>query len=289
MVNDDDLMDLYAVIGQPVGHSRSPFIHGLFAKQTGQQMRYTRMEVGPEDFAQAVENFLCGTGRGLNITVPHKLAAYELADNLTPRAVTAGAVNTLALGDTGEILGDNTDGTGLVRDFTENRGISLTGKSILILGAGGATRGTLGPVLAEYPDSIVIANRTLDKAEILVEAMEEPDTLLACGYEDLEGRQFDVVINATSASLSGGVPPIPRDVVDTGTICYDLAYGSGETPFTTWARECGAAMALKGWGMLVEQAAESFYLWRGVRPDTEPVLAALSGDFKADSARQSFV
>jgi len=267
--------DPYGVVGHPVGHSLSPFIHGMFARDTGQAMSYRLYDVSPAEFASFVTGFFDRGGRGLNITVPHKIAAVEAANELTSRAAHAAAVNTLALRDDGTILGDNTDGAGLVRDLCDNLGLVITNRRLLIIGAGGATRGILAPLLGLSPTTVVIANRTPDRAQALAAAFTDLGSTQGVGFEDVGDQPFDLVINATSASLSGEIPPVPPSVVGPGTVCYDLAYGRAATAFVDWARARGCAQALQGWGMLVEQAAESFRLWRGIRPATAKVLAAL--------------
>ena len=267
--------DPYGVVGHPVGHSLSPFIHGLFARDTGQAMSYRLYDVSPAEFAGFVSGFFDRGGRGLNVTVPHKIPAVEAANELTSRAAHAAAVNTLALRDDGTILGDNTDGAGLVRDLCDNLGLVITNRRLLIVGAGGATRGILAPLLGLSPTMVVIANRTLDRAQALAAAFTDLGSTQGVSFEDVGEQPFDLVINATSASLSGEMPPLPPSVVGPGTVCYDLAYGRPATAFVDWARARGCAQALQGWGMLVEQAAESFRLWRGIRPATAKVLAAL--------------
>jgi shikimate dehydrogenase len=267
--------DQYGVVGHPVSHSLSPFIHGLFARETGQAMSYRLYDVGPEEFAGRVREFFAGGGRGLNVTVPHKVAAVESAHELTTRAAHAAAVNTLALQTDGRILGDNTDGVGLVRDLNENLGVVITQRRVLILGAGGATRGVLAPLLGLEPTVVVIANRTPERAAALAAAFADLGTTRGAGFEDVGEQPYDLIINATSASLSGEIPPLPASTIGPATVCYDLAYGKSATVFLEWARAQGCARALQGWGMLVEQAAESFLLWRGVRPTTGRVLAAL--------------
>jgi shikimate dehydrogenase len=266
--------DRYGVVGHPVAHSRSPFIHGLFARQTGQDLVYRLHDVAPADFRHWVLQFFAGGGAGLNVTVPHKQAAFELANERTPRAERAGAVNTLARRDDA-ILGDNTDGAGLVRDLRHNLGFDLLAKRIVILGAGGATRGVLEPILNAGPGEVVIANRTPVRAHELAHAFEAVGNVRACGFDDLPLRPFDLVINATSAALDGRAPNVNPGVIGPATLCYDMSYGREDTPFVKWAWEQGCRRAVPGWGMLVEQAAESFELWRGVRPDTRPVLAVL--------------
>jgi shikimate dehydrogenase len=266
--------DQYGLFGHPVSHSLSPFIHGLFARDTGQQMTYRAYDVLPDEFNARVRSFFGGGGRGLNITLPHKLAAAALADELTDRADRAAAVNTLVRqGDS--VLGDNTDGEGLVRDLCHNLGLVITGSRVLILGAGGATRGVLAPLLGLEPASVTIANRTPDRATALAAAFADLGVTMGVGFNAIGERPFDLIINATSASISGEIPPIPRAAVTESTVCYDLAYGRSATAFVKWALECGCARAEQGLGMLAEQAAESFRLWRGVRPQTAPVLAAL--------------
>jgi shikimate dehydrogenase len=265
--------DRYAVFGHPVGHSRSPWLHARFAELTGEALVYEARDVPPGQFETALAAFLQAGGKGLNITVPHKLAAFAAAEQLTPRARRAGAVNTLAVTPHG-LLGDNTDGAGLLRDLQHNLGQSLAGKRILLVGAGGAARGALGPLLDAGPQQLVIANRHADKARALAADFRADGTVSGIGLDAAHGP-FALVVNATSASLSGVVPDLPDDAVGPGTFCYDMAYGSGPTVFTQWAQERGAAGAADGRGMLVEQAAESFALWRGVRPPTDEVLAAL--------------
>ncbi|MGE8350643.1 MAG: shikimate dehydrogenase [Pseudomonas protegens] len=267
-------MDQYVVFGNPIGHSKSPLIHRLFAQQTGQQLEYNTLLAPLDDFAGAARGFFA-QGRGANVTVPFKEDAYRLCDSLTERAQRAGAVNTLSKQADGTLLGDNTDGAGLVRDLTVNAGVSLKGKRILLLGAGGAVRGALEPLLAQRPASVVIANRTVEKAELLAELFADLGPVSASGFDWLE-ESVDLIINATSASLSGDLPPIASSLIEPGkTVCYDMMYAKESTPFCRWASEHGAALVLDGLGMLAEQAAEAFYLWRGVRPDSAPVLAEL--------------
>ncbi len=266
--------DQYGVIGHPVAHSLSPFIHGLFARGTGQEMTYRRFDVTPEEFHARVQGFFAAGGRGLNVTLPHKIAAVDVARELTQRAADAAAVNTLAARPEG-LLGDNTDGAGLVRDLCDNLGLAVTRQRLLLIGAGGATRGVLGPLLGLSPAALVIANRTAVRAYALAASFADLGPVRGAGFEELGGPPFDLIINATSASLSGEVPPIPPATVGPQTVCYDLAYGRPATAFLAWAKRCGCARAHQGLGMLVEQAAESFRVWRGVRPQTAPVLAAL--------------
>jgi shikimate dehydrogenase len=273
--------DRYAVIGHPVSQSRSPFIHARFAAQTGQSLTYTTIDARPEDFESTVRQFLRGDGKGLNVTVPHKEAAFRLADELTPRAQRAGAVNTLALRDGGRILGDNTDGAGLARDLLNNHRITIAGRRLLLLGAGGAARGALAPLLGLKPSELTIVNRNVIRARELAEQFSDMGRLNAVGYDDLGNDPYDLVINATAASLAGELPALPPGIVNTHSICYDMYYSRDETPFTRWALQRGCSRAIMGLGMLVEQAAESFYLWRGVRPDTASVLSALTAELRS--------
>ena len=266
--------DRYAVIGHPVAHSRSPRIHALFAAQTGQSLVYERIDATPAEFAAVTRAFFAGCGRGLNVTLPHKEAASALCAHLTARARRARAVNTLKAEGGGALLGDNTDGAGLVRDLEANLGVPLAGRRLLLLGAGGAVRGVLDPLLQRGPAEIVIANRTPARALGLAAEFAGTVPIRGCGL-DAPGTGFDLIINGTSASLVGELPGLPPGVVQPGTVCYDMAYGREDTVFVRWACAQGAARAAMGLGMLVEQAAESFLLWRGVRPETAPVLAAL--------------
>ncbi|MBM4190261.1 MAG: shikimate dehydrogenase [Betaproteobacteria bacterium] len=269
------MTDRYTVFGHPIEHSKSPRIHTAFAAQTGQDLSYTATLAPLDGFEAALSAFRAAGGRGANVTVPFKEEAYRLATRLAERARQAGAVNTLLL-DGSEIIGDNTDGVGLVRDLTENLQYGLAGKRILVLGAGGATRGILGPILAnqgaECPARLFVANRTAAKAVELAR-------LFGCeggGFDAIPAEPFDIVINATAASLAGEMPPLPAGVFAPGALAYDMMYGR-ETPFLSFASARGACTA-DGLGMLVEQAAEAFWLWRGVRPATAPVLAALRAE-----------
>jgi shikimate dehydrogenase len=274
-------IDRYAVIGHPVAHSRSPFIHTRFAAQTKQSLEYTTIDATPEAFESTIREFFASGGKGLNVTVPHKEAAFKLADELTPRAQRAGAVNTLALRADGKILGDNTDGAGLARDLLNNHRITIAGRRVLMLGAGGAARGALAPLLGLRPSELTIVNRNVVRARELVEQFKDMGQLRAISYDQLKPSPYDLVINATAASLAGELPALLPGIVDTRSICYDMAYGRDETPFTRWAHQRGCARAIMGLGMLVEQAAESFYLWRSVRPDTASVLSALTAELRA--------
>lgn len=271
-------IDKYAVFGSPIKHSKSPRIHKLFAEQTQQVMEYSAELVAAEQFATAVKRFFVQGGRGLNCTVPLKELAWGYADLRTERAELAKAVNTLALQDDGRILGDNTDGIGLVIDLHNNHGIVLRQQQILILGAGGASRGIILPIMEQAPLSITIANRTVAKALTLADEFSHKGKINACGYEDLKGHSFDLILNATSASLSDELPPLNSELLEEGGSCYDLAYANKATAFVGWAREQKASKSLDGLGMLVEQAAEAFYLWRGIRPATAPVIEMLEAE-----------
>lgn len=268
--------DQYGLVGHPVAHSWSPFIHGMFAKATAQDLVYRLFDVAPEDFRRESLRLFAGGVRGLNVTVPHKQAAAELVNELTPRAARARAVNTIAYFEDTTLLGDNTDGVGLVCDLERNLKIDLADKRVLILGAGGAVRGVLGPLLERELREVVIANRTPARAQKLAIEFSDMGTITACTFAELGGPPYDLIINATSASIQGEVPVLPDGLVGEETVCYDVAYGRGHTPFTLWAKSQHPRRACKGWGMLVEQAAESFFLWRGIRPDTKPVLEALA-------------
>jgi shikimate dehydrogenase len=263
--------DRYALVGHPVAHSRSPLIHTVFARQTGQRLTYELIDATPESFETAVRGFGAAGGKGLNVTVPHKQAAFELCKKVSDAAKIAGAVNTISI-EGGSLTGHNTDGIGLVRDITVNLRQALAGKRIVVLGAGGAARGIVGPLLNEKPAELTIANRTKQRADEIAAAFGGT-VLVAREFEDLTlVRPFDIVINATSAGLKGEPPPFPSAIVGPRSFCYDLVYGSSDTPFVVWAKAQSAARAVHGWGMLVEQAAESFAIWRGVRPNTRPLL-----------------
>jgi len=265
-------VDRYGVMGYPVSHSRSPTIHRLFAMQTGQELQYELLHVSPDKLETAVRKFQRSGGKGLNITVPHKSEVTRLVDQMSERASTAGAVNTLTFTEN-EIVGDNTDGFGLLRDLSINLDLELAGTNILVLGAGGATRGIVGPLLEMEPASLRIANRTLDKAKALAEYFSRSGPVTACRFDVVPvTEQYDLIVNATSAGIHGDEPPYPAAAVSDKTFCYDLSYALNPTPFCIWASEQGAAKSAMGWGMLVEQAAESFRIWRGVRPDTEEIL-----------------
>ncbi|MBK5105185.1 MAG: shikimate dehydrogenase [Burkholderiales bacterium] len=264
--------DQYAVIGNPVAHSKSPLIHAAFARQTGQDLMYGQLLAPADAFIATADAFRAGGGRGLNVTLPFKVEAFDYATLLSERAREARAVNTLKFDD-GVIFGDNTDGAGLVNDLLHNLGCAVAGRRILLLGAGGAARGVIEPLLQQRPAQFVLANRTADKARRL--AQDFHGALEAGTYAALTGRQFDIVVNATSASLAGALPPLPPGVFASGAMAYDMMYGKGETPFLAFSRRNGAALLADGLGMLVEQAAESFFIWRGLRPDSAPVLQLL--------------
>lgn len=269
-------VDQYGVVGHPVAHSLSPFIHAMFARQTGQSMSYRLFDFAPEELDQRIAAFFAEGGHGLNITLPYKVTALTRANELTPRAQQAGSVNTLAMRKDGTILGDNTDGVGLTQDLCVNQHVVVTQRRVLIIGAGGAVRGVLAPLLALTPEVVVIANRTADRAKALAGAFTQMGNVQGVGFRYIAGGPYDLVINATSASLTGEIPDVPLAVIGPDTFCYDMAYGKGDTAFVRWCVELGCRAAASGWGMLVEQAAESFRLWRGVRPLTGPVLAALN-------------
>lgn len=271
----------YAVIGHPVSHSRSPFIHALFAQQTKQDLVYDKIDVPPEDVERDVRRFFAEGGRGLNVTVPHKQAVVPLCHRLTARAKLAGAVNTLAMQANNELLGDNTDGAGLVADLLKNLHARLQGARILLIGAGGASRGVIAPLLDQAPSRLHIVNRTAEKAEALANEFSQLGAVTGGGLQSVDGGAYDLLINASAASLHGDVPDIPSSAVGASSLCYDMVYGNTDTPFMRWAKDGGAARAESGIGMLVEQAAESFHLWRGVRPDTAPVLNALRSSVKS--------
>jgi shikimate dehydrogenase len=268
-------MDKYCVFGNPVTHSKSPFIHGEFAKQTGQSLSYEARLAPLDAFAKSLRDFFAEGGQGCNITVPFKEEAWTLANVRSPRAEKAGAINTLMLGKDGRIYGDNTDGIGLVRDLRDNAGINLQGKRLLVLGAGGAVRGVLSPLLAEKPACIVIANRTPEKAGTLAGLFADEGDVRAVSYAELAGLPpFDGVINGTSASLQGDLPPLPDHLFAANAFAYDMMYSATPTIFLRWAASRGAHPR-DGLGMLVEPAAEAFFLWRNVRPVTADVMKEL--------------
>jgi len=268
----------YAVMGNPVAHSKSPRIHALFAHQFKHHIEYTAIQVDKGGFTQAVEQFRANGGAGLNITVPFKQEAFKLADRLSERAKIARAVNTLRFEPDGRLFGDNTDGAGLAHDLEKNLGVQLKDKRILLLGAGGAVRGVLQPLLHRHPALIVVANRTVSKAKDLAEEFAHCGKIEACGFKELKGKHFDVVINGTAASLKGEVPPLPDNLFTARALAYDMMYGDKSKPFLDWAAVHGAETVADGLGMLVEQAAESYLIWHGVRPETQPVIEKLRAE-----------
>jgi len=272
------MTDSYCVFGNPIGHSKSPIIHAAFARQTGEDISYVARLAPHDRFADSVKDFIAAGGRGANVTIPFKEEAYRLVDRLTPRAKLAGAVNTLSFNlsdNDSTIVGDNTDGAGLLRDITINLDQPVAGKRILLLGAGGAARGAIGPLLEQGPATLVVANRTAQKAIALAEHFAALGNISGGAYSALSGQLFDIVINATSASLGGELPPLPAGLFAPDSLAYEMMYGRGDTPFLLYAREEGATQLSDGLGMLVEQAAEAFYMWRGVRPEAAPVMASL--------------
>ncbi|KVF99052.1 shikimate dehydrogenase [Burkholderia vietnamiensis] len=273
------MSDQYAVIGNPIGHTKSPLIHGLFAEESHQDISYTAIEgpLEPDDaFAATVRSFFAAGGKGMNVTAPFKLKAFAMADERSERAALAGAANTLSFRD-GRIIAENFDGIGLVRDIEVNLNLPMAGKRVLVLGAGGAVRGALLPFIAARPAELVVANRDVAKVEALIARVATGDSLVACGYDDLAAMgRFDLVVNATSASLSGELPPVPPSVFDPRGAAYELVYGKRLTPFLRHARHAGVLGIADGVGMLVEQAAEAFAWWRGVRPETRAVIDRLT-------------
>ncbi len=261
--------DRYVVIGNPVAHSKSPWLHQGFARQTGEHLDYQTLLAPLDGFNTAVQQFIATGGKGANVTVPFKLDAYALCTQLSERARAAGAVNTLSFSGQ-EIIGDNTDGHGLVTDLQRNAGVELKNQRILVVGAGGAARGALLPLLTCAPAELVIANRSMDKARLLADQFSQYGNLRASEFTRLQGS-FDVIINATSASISAQMPPLPVAIFNQSTLAYDMMYADQPTIFMQHAASHGANTR-DGWGMLVEQAAEAFYLWRGVRPETSPFL-----------------
>jgi len=265
-------LDRYAVFGNPIKHSKSPQIHSLFAKQTNQPLSYTAELAEPGQFDQAVANFIEHHGKGLNITVPFKEDAWSCAKQHSERARRAKAVNTLVLQQDGTLYGDTTDGVGLVRDLTQNHNIELSDKDILIVGAGGAVRGVLEAILEKKPASVLVTNRTKQKAVQLAEDFSDLGNISGCGLDEVDERDFDIVINGTSASLKGDLPPLPKTIFRKNSCSYDMMYAATATPFMLWSTENNASQVFDGLGMLVEQAAESFFIWRDVRPETRSVI-----------------
>jgi len=273
--------DKYAVFGNPIKHSKSPLIHGLFAEQCAQQMQYRAVRVELDGFALAAQRFFDSGGAGLNITVPFKQDAFRFAHRLSDRAMRAGAVNTLSRAEDGAIEGDNTDGIGLVRDMIANLGWAVQGLRVLVLGAGGAARGVLEPLLRERPRELLVVNRTPARASQLATEFSDIAPLEGGAYDLIGERQFDLIINATSAGLSGEMPDLPSSLLTERSCCYDMVYGAEPTPFMRWSARHAAWAVADGLGMLVEQAAQSFYIWRLVRPETRPVINQLRGALDA--------
>ena len=267
-------------MGNPIAHSKSPSIHSLFAEQTQQSILYTAIHVDLGGFDQAVGNFAAAGGKGLNVTVPFKQEAWELVTERSERAERAGAVNTIKIDDD-QLFGDNTDGVGLVNDLIINNDIELKDKKVLLMGAGGAARGVLVPLLKQNPSYLFVANRTPDRAKDLASAFSDLGAIDGGGYEHVPEEKFDVVINATAASLQGDLPPLADNILSENASCYDMMYAAKPTPFMIWATEHNATKVLDGLGMLVEQAAESFNIWRNVRPETKIVIKKLRKELQA--------
>ena len=265
------MTDHYAVIGNPISHSKSPLIHTEFAKQTGQDLDYIAKEIPLDDLAAGLKQLQADGFKGINITVPFKEQAWQIVINKSKHATRAGAINTIVFNDDGSLYGDNTDGIGLCRDLVDNHQIELKGKRILLLGAGGAARGVIEPLLKFQPSELVIANRTASKAKDLSQLFADFGNVQGGGFGDLSGS-FDVIINATAASLNGEVPPLPDSVLNDNSSCYDMMYSDSDTAFISWAKQHGVNKAIDGLGMLIEQAAEAFRLWRGVKPDTQTAI-----------------
>lgn len=265
------MTDHYAVIGNPIKHSKSPLIHTEFAKQTGQDLDYITKEIPLDGLVEGLKQLQQAGFKGINVTVPFKEQVWQAIENKSEHATRAGAVNTVVFNDDGTLYGDNTDGIGLCRDLIDNHQIELSGKRLLLLGAGGAARGVIEPLLSYQPTELVIANRTVSKAEELADLFADFGSLSACEFKDLTGT-FDVIINATAASLQGKVPPLPDNILNEDASCYDMMYSNEDTAFITWAKQHGAAKTVDGLGMLAEQAAEAFRIWRGVKPETKTVI-----------------
>ncbi|MGK0500471.1 MAG: shikimate dehydrogenase [Oceanicoccus sp.] len=275
--------DKYAVFGNPIKQSKSPQIHMAFAKQLQQDISYRTHHVDLDKFNDAARSFFDNGGKGLNITVPFKIDAYNFADKLSGRAERAGAVNTLALQEDGLIYGDNTDGAGIVRDICDNLDWQVSDQRVLLLGAGGAIRGVLEPLIKLKPRHLLIANRTVKKAQKLAQDFSELGVVSACSFEALNANQFDLIINGTSASLAGELPPLPNDALTENGCCYDMMYSATPTPFMHWGAANAAWACSDGLGMLVEQAAESFCIWRGMRPQTRPVIELIRQELEREA------
>lgn len=269
------MTDRYAVIGNPIGHTKSPFIHSHFASLTGQDLSYSAIEGSVEGFVETVRDFFSAGGKGMNVTAPFKLQAFEMADELSDRARLAGAVNALKF-ENGRMYAENFDGIGLLNDIQRNLGQPLQGKRVVLLGAGGAARGALLPFLQAGPAELVVCNRTHEKAEGLASQFASHGSIRAATVEQLAGQPFDIVINATSASLKSEMPEVPPSIFEQASLAYELAYGKGKTPFLQAAEQAGAKQLADGVGMLVEQAAEAFVWWRGIRPDTAELIREMT-------------
>ena len=269
---------LYAVFGNPISHSKSPLVHGLFAKQFGINLEYRAVQIDVGGFEQAVSGFQASGGNGINVTIPFKFNAFKLVDQLSERAKLAGAVNTIVFGKV--IVGDNTDGVGLVADIEVHCGVQLKGRKILIVGAGGATRGILGPILDRNPEATTVANRTKDKAMELARTFSKLGHVSGCGLDEVSDLSYDIVINATSTELTGNLPSISPHVFRNTELVYDLMYSAERTLFMKWGQENGAQMVSDGLGMLVEQAAESFFIWHGKKPETYSVIETVRQKLK---------
>jgi len=268
------MTDHYAVIGNPISHSKSPLIHTEFAKQTGQDLDYITRKIPLDGLAEGLKKLQSEGFKGINITVPFKEQAWQIVTDKSEHATRAGAINTIVFNDDGSLYGDNTDGIGLCRDLVENNLIKLKGKRLLLLGAGGAARGVIEPLLSNQPAELVIANRTASKAEGLAQLYNDFGNISGGGFNDLSGS-FDVIINATAASLQGEVPPLADTILNAGASCYDMMYSDTDTAFITWAKQHGATKTIDGLGMLVEQAAEAFRIWRGMKPETDTVMSLI--------------
>lgn len=277
-MHTDPYADGYCVMGNPIAHSRSPEIHIAFAQQTHQHISYQAILVEPGKLKEAIDKFRELGGKGINITVPFKVDAWEISAYRNCRAERALAVNTISFNKDGEIVGDNTDGIGFIRDLAVNHNVPIKGKSILILGAGGSVRGILPLLLDEQPDRVVIANRTPSRAVQLARLFGENNQIITCGFNSLANDSFDIVINAISSSLYGDMPTLPADILTADTCCYDLMYSRSDTVFLRWAKMHGATVTVDGLGMLVEQAAESFFIWRNIRPETNEIIRKLRGE-----------
>jgi len=268
------MTDHYAVVGNPISHSKSPFIHSEFAKQTAQDMDYIAKEIAIDNFEDGIKQLQEQGFKGINVTVPFKEQAWQLVNDKSAHAERASAINTIRFNDDGSLFGDNTDGLGLCQDLTKNNAVELTNKRILLLGAGGAAKGVVEPLLSYNPAVLHIANRTASKAIDLATIFDSLGTVSGSGFDSIQG-QFDIIINATAASLQGQVPPLPDDVLASSACCYDMMYSNSDTAFISWAKQHGASKTIDGLGMLVEQAAEAFAIWRGIRPDSKSIISKI--------------